>query len=668
MRQTAYYKQDIPELGDPSNITVVSNAIADGEVNQSGKIEYMNATNSGNEISLKSNSRMANNASYYNGMGFIFKTPIALNKSDTTYTLKVDNLTAQPFKVKMQAVVGDVITVFYDTPNGFVFTNSPIPKSSAINSNSEETLATSKAVKTLNDNKTDKGGYTGTAQDLKNAIDKKANNTITITAGNGLDGGGDLSANRTINVVSKNDGIIVNPNDIQLNIYDGVDGTSTTRPASAGAVKKAYDKSVEAENSISNKLDRGGYKGTAQDLKNAIDGKLDKGNITSDWDSAEKIKNNWYKIIPNNIGKGPNITVDLNDIVENGIYVSNNFHDQFTHTPEGVVSEFELICIGITLDTPFYKTQILTKAGKSEMFIRTCTSYQAPWVWTEWSTILHTNQQINELKTSSKKLIDAINECLWRKTPNIIGNINTSINILSVNQSGSYISKDYNNKWDGLPNDFDSRGAFYLDVTSFTEGQDRWRKYTLRSMDSSKIWELTTNNAGTIVYGWYQIITNRSLFYLGAIGLGNEIKYIQDNITKEVDKGYIDKTTGRPYRCINQAPASITTPNAEYFEPADNISISSNNSSESKWREVTSSRTPNTDYTNNNSYPIHVSVSWLTSTNGTNGGYLTVDGVVTACEANQGVDGLRAGVWTVVPPGGVYRFIGPTPSVWSELY
>lgn len=160
MRQTEYYKQDIPELGDPSDITVVSDAIADGEVNQSGKIEYMSATNSGNEISLKSNSRMANNANYYNGMGFVFKTPIALNKSDNTYTLKVDNLTAQPFKVKTPAVIGDIITVFYDTTNGFVFTNSPIPKSSAINSNSEETLATSKAVKTLNDNKVNKSGDT----------------------------------------------------------------------------------------------------------------------------------------------------------------------------------------------------------------------------------------------------------------------------------------------------------------------------------------------------------------------------------------------------------------------------------------------------------------------------------------------------------------------------
>ncbi len=148
----------------------------------------------------------------------------------------------------------------------------------------------------------------------------------------------------------------------------------------------------------------------------------------------------------------------------------------------------------------------------------------------------------------------------------------------------------------------------------------------------------------------------------------DSIRYIQDSITKEAGKGYTDKTTGKLYRCIKQAPASITTPNAEYFEPADNISLSNNNNSNSKWREVTSSRTPDTDYTNNNSYPIHVSVSWWTYTNGTNGGYLTVDGVITACEANQGVSGIRSGVWTVVPPGGVYRFTGPPPAVWSELY
>lgn len=154
--------------------------------------------------------------------------------------------------------------------------------------------------------------------------------------------------------------------------------------------------------------------------------------------------------------------------------------------------------------------------------------------------------------------------------------------------------------------------------------------------------------------------------FKGNSGIDN-IQHIQDNIIKEVGKGYVDNQTGKLYRCIKQAPANIITPNAEYFVPADNMSNSRNNNN-SKWRNVISSRKPNTNYTNNNSYPIHVSVAWLTGTNSINAGYLTVDGVITACEVNQGGSRHRAGVWTVVPPKGVYQFIGPTPDIWSELY
>ena len=63
----------------------------------------------------------------------------------------------------------------------------------------------------------------------------------TITAGNGLQGGGSLAANRTINVASADDSIVVGADNIKVNTYNGVDGTSITRPGSAAAVKQAYD-------------------------------------------------------------------------------------------------------------------------------------------------------------------------------------------------------------------------------------------------------------------------------------------------------------------------------------------------------------------------------------------------------------------------------------------
>ena len=53
--------------------------------------------------------------------------------------------------------------------------------------------------------------------------------TVSITAGNGLTGGGTIAANRTINVVSANNGIVVNTDNIQL------DTTSTTFTAGVKA-------------------------------------------------------------------------------------------------------------------------------------------------------------------------------------------------------------------------------------------------------------------------------------------------------------------------------------------------------------------------------------------------------------------------------------------------
>ena len=82
---------------------------------------------------------------------------------------------------------------------------------------------------------------TGNTNYLKSLVDSKANRTLNINAGNGLQGGGNLTADRTINVVSADDSITVGADNIKVNTYNGVDGTSTTRPGSANAVKQAND-------------------------------------------------------------------------------------------------------------------------------------------------------------------------------------------------------------------------------------------------------------------------------------------------------------------------------------------------------------------------------------------------------------------------------------------
>ena len=76
---------------------------------------------------------------------------------------------------------------------------------------------------------------------LQTALDAKALKTITVTAGNGLTGGGTLAANMTINVVSANDGIKVNADNIQLQTVNNLTSTSTTKPLSAAQGKTIWD-------------------------------------------------------------------------------------------------------------------------------------------------------------------------------------------------------------------------------------------------------------------------------------------------------------------------------------------------------------------------------------------------------------------------------------------
>lgn len=62
-----------------------------------------------------------------------------------------------------------------------------------------------------------------------------------IIAGNGLTGGGSLAADRTINVVSANDGIVVSADNIKLDTINNLTSTSTTKPLSAAQGKAIND-------------------------------------------------------------------------------------------------------------------------------------------------------------------------------------------------------------------------------------------------------------------------------------------------------------------------------------------------------------------------------------------------------------------------------------------
>ena len=79
------------------------------------------------------------------------------------------------------------------------------------------------------------------------ALAGKITSSRNIIAGDGLTGGGDLSADRIIGITSATDGITVNADNIQLATVDSLTSTSTTKPLSAAQGKALYDKNVEQD-------------------------------------------------------------------------------------------------------------------------------------------------------------------------------------------------------------------------------------------------------------------------------------------------------------------------------------------------------------------------------------------------------------------------------------
>ena len=69
----------------------------------------------------------------------------------------------------------------------------------------------------------------------------KASKTTQIIAGLGLTGGGDLTASRTINIVSNNDGIVVGSDSIEL---------KPATSSSIGGVKVGGSMTVSADGTI----------------------------------------------------------------------------------------------------------------------------------------------------------------------------------------------------------------------------------------------------------------------------------------------------------------------------------------------------------------------------------------------------------------------------------
>ena len=85
---------------------------------------------------------------------------------------------------------------------------------------------------------------------IASALSNKVDTSRTITAGNGLSGGGDLSSDVTVNVGNTDDSIVVGADGIKVDTQNSLTSTSTTKPLSAAQGKALQDNKAEKTRNI----------------------------------------------------------------------------------------------------------------------------------------------------------------------------------------------------------------------------------------------------------------------------------------------------------------------------------------------------------------------------------------------------------------------------------
>ena len=136
--------------------------------------------------------------------------------------------------------------------------------------------------------------------------------------------------------------------------------------------------------------------GQTYDITSPIGPKGDKGDKGEKGDRGDVVSldfsniiNN-HKIFPKRIGSVTEVT-DFNDLCESGIYYSNNWQglyiNGFLGAEQQGYGEFTLFNLGSTAISPALKTQLVIYRETKNIYIRSCTTWQEPWVWSEWERL-----------------------------------------------------------------------------------------------------------------------------------------------------------------------------------------------------------------------------------------------------------------------------------------
>lgn len=173
----------------------------------------------------------------------------------------------------------------------------------------------------------------------------------------------------------------------------------------------------------------------------------------------------------------------------------------------------------------------------------------------------------SRLQTESKEIVGAINESLWKI---VAKQINNNDDLNNYKTSGMFMSKSSNFNILNKPKDFRGDGALFLSVFALAPSIVKQVIYNyVNNQTFERRWN--TDNWSE----WAEILNNDSKLFLGTSGISS-VTYIQDSGTKTQGQGYIDKSTGQVYLCLETNTDTSVTDKfvlATNIENRDRISV-----------------------------------------------------------------------------------------------
>lgn len=153
------------------------------------------------------------------------------------------------------------------------------------------------------------------------------------------------------------------------------------------------------------------------------------------------------------------------------------------------------------------------------------------------------NKTDSGLQTDSKEIVGSINESLWRIISKDIPD-NSDLN--NYFKAGFFRSTNTEFNISNKPIGITSHFNLIVLTPQAKEGSSHATQI-LYPYATNKIYIRYRHNSNW--YDWKEILTENSKLFLGTSGISS-VTYIQDSGTKTQGQGYIDKSTGQVYLCL----------------------------------------------------------------------------------------------------------------------